>query len=321
MLNGLEPPSCCVIDPPEHAAAATPGVAGFYSAGDRPDCATASRRSPTPCSTISTVKTSLRLDRQLRLSDPHRGHRRDAGNPPRGDSLSATQLAEPGAKLLTTTAAVVAGFPDRHARRCASSNDYIDTHIRAAPSQCGADDSILSARPATTAISRPSKSGCSRRLLLGAGFITTAHAFGNAVVALVGHPDQLARLLAHPEGWPNAVEETLRYDSVAQYRRSGWPPKHFESKGTPCRRARLSSFCIAGANRDPAVFERPDDFDTTRANARDHISFGTGIHVCLGAPLARMELHIGLQALFERFPHLSPRRRTDPRTTAPCCTE
>ncbi|MGO9507535.1 MAG: cytochrome P450, partial [Mycobacterium sp.] len=65
-------------------------------------------------------------------------------------------------------------------------------------------------------------------------------------------------------------------------------------------------FLLAGgANRDPAIFERPDEFDTTRANARDHISFGTGIHVCLGAALARMELHIGLQTLFEHFPRLT----------------
>ena len=59
------------------------------------------------------------------------------------------------------------------------------------------------------------------------------------------------------------------------------------------------------ANRDPALFERPNEFDTIRGNARDHISFGTGIHACLGAPLARMELNIGLRALFERFPQLA----------------
>jgi len=62
---------------------------------------------------------------------------------------------------------------------------------------------------------------------------------------------------------------------------------------------------VGGANRDPAVFDRPEVFDTTRANARDHLSFGTGMHVCLGAALARMELHIGLQSLFERFPRLT----------------
>lgn len=65
-------------------------------------------------------------------------------------------------------------------------------------------------------------------------------------------------------------------------------------------------FLLAGgANRDPAVFEHPATFDTTRANAREHISFGTGVHACLGATLARMELHIGLQSLFEHFPQLA----------------
>ena len=59
---------------------------------------------------------------------------------------------------------------------------------------------------------------------------------------------------------------------------------------------------LGGANRDPAVFEHPDALDITRANAREHLSFSTGIHVCLGATLARMELRIGLQSLFERFP-------------------
>ncbi len=58
---------------------------------------------------------------------------------------------------------------------------------------------------------------------------------------------------------------------------------------------------VGGANRDPAVFDRPQVFDTTRGNAREHISIGTGMHVCLGAALACMDLHIGLQSLFERF--------------------
>jgi cytochrome P450 len=60
-----------------------------------------------------------------------------------------------------------------------------------------------------------------------------------------------------------------------------------------------------GANRDPAVVEHPGAFDITRANAREHLSFSTGIHVCLGATLARMELRIGLQSLFDRFPRLT----------------
>ena len=65
---------------------------------------------------------------------------------------------------------------------------------------------------------------------------------------------------------------------------------------------------MGGANRDPAVFESPDSFETTRANAREHISFGTGVHTCSGAALARMELHIGLQLLFEHVPRTDPGR-------------
>lgn len=140
-------------------------------------------------------------------------------------------------------------------------------------------------------------------LLVSAGFITTADAFGNAVVALVDHRDQLARLLAHPEGWPNAVEETLRYDCVVQ---GGVrvATQTLQIDGHTVQEGSTVFLLITGANRDPAIFDRPDEFDISRANARDHISFGTGIHVCLGAPLARMELHTGLQALFERFPEL-----------------
>jgi len=73
--------------------------------------------------------------------------------------------------------------------------------------------------------------------------------------------------------------------------------------GHTVRKGSAVVLLIGGANRDPAVFERPDEFDTARANARDHISFGTGIHVCLGAPLARMELHIGLQTLLNVSPN------------------
>jgi cytochrome P450 len=141
-------------------------------------------------------------------------------------------------------------------------------------------------------------------LLLGAGFITTTHVFGKAVVTLVRHPDQLDRLQANPEGWPNAVEEMLRYDTAIQWgARVATETLDIEDHTVYAGQAIL--LLLGGANRDPALFERPDEFDTTRVNAREHVSFGTGIHVCLGAALARMELHIGLQSLFERFPQLT----------------
>ena len=76
-------------------------------------------------------------------------------------------------------------------------------------------------------------------------------------------------------------------------------------EGHTIRAGQMVYLLVGGANRDPVVFDRPEVFDTTRANAHEHLSFGTGKHVCLGAALARMELHIGLQSLFERFPRLT----------------
>jgi cytochrome P450 len=140
--------------------------------------------------------------------------------------------------------------------------------------------------------------------LLGAGFVTTSHVLGKAVVALVRHPDQLAALCANPEGWPNAVEEILRYDTTGQVV-PRIASEDVDIHGYPIQAGESMFLLVGGANRDPAIFENPDAFDTTRANAREHISFGTGVHACLGAALARMELHIGLQSLFERFPRLT----------------
>ncbi|MEE3066455.1 MAG: cytochrome P450 [Actinomycetota bacterium] len=140
-------------------------------------------------------------------------------------------------------------------------------------------------------------------LLLGAGFITTTHVMGKAIVTLLQHPDQLDRLRTNPEGWPNAVEEMLRYETAVQ-----WgvrvATEALDLDGYPVAAGQAILLLLGGANRDPAVFERPGEFDITRANAREHVSFGSGIHVCLGATLARMELHIGLQSLFARFPDL-----------------
>ena len=141
-------------------------------------------------------------------------------------------------------------------------------------------------------------------LLLGAGFITTNHVMSKAIVALTRHPDQLAALSVGPDGWPNAVEEILRYDTAGQVV-PRIATEDLDVHGYSVRRDEPLFLLAGGANRDPAVFADPNAFDVTRANAREHISFSTGIHVCLGATLARMELHIGLQSLFERYPQLT----------------
>jgi cytochrome P450 len=141
-------------------------------------------------------------------------------------------------------------------------------------------------------------------LLFGAGFITTTHILGKAVIALTRHPDQLAALRAEPEGWPNAVEEILRYDTPVQFV-PRVAAEDVDIEGYSIRAGEAVFVMYGGANRDPAVFDNPNAFDITRANAREHLTFGTGVHTCLGAALGRMEVQIGLQTLFERFPQLS----------------
>jgi cytochrome P450 len=140
-------------------------------------------------------------------------------------------------------------------------------------------------------------------LVLAAGFETTVNLLGNGVKLLVEHPDQLAALLADPTGWPNAVEEVLRFDPpVLLTGRTAMRDTEIAGKVVP--KGGLITTLLAGANRDPQVFDSPERFDVTRPNAKDHVSFSAGRHFCLGAALARMEGEVGLRALFERYPDL-----------------
>ena len=140
-------------------------------------------------------------------------------------------------------------------------------------------------------------------LLLGAGFETTVNLLGNAVVLLDAHRDQRNALLADPTGWPNAVEEVLRFDSPVQI--TGRTVRaDTELAGVPVRPGSRVTMLLGAANRDPDVFADPGRFDIGRANARDHLSFSAGIHYCVGAGLARMEAAVALRALTERFPGL-----------------
>jgi cytochrome P450 len=150
-------------------------------------------------------------------------------------------------------------------------------------------------------------------LVLAAGFETTVNLLGNGVALLDGHPDQLELLRSRPQLWPNAVDEVLRYDPpvLLTGRSAG---RDTEVAGTVITRGTLVTTLLAAANRDPTVFDRPGEFDVTRANAKDHVSFSAGRHFCLGAALARMEGEVGLRLLFDRYPHLhrlpGARRRT-----------
>ncbi len=118
----------------------------------------------------------------------------------------------------------------------------------------------------------------------------------------MNHPDQLAALRANPGLIAPAIEECLRYDTSLQRNRR-IVADDFEFGGQPLRKGQFVMQVIGAANRDPEVFPEPDRFDITRS-PNPHIAFGRGIHFCLGAPLARIEAPIALNALIQRFPNL-----------------
>ncbi|MGF1503889.1 MAG: cytochrome P450 [Anaerolineae bacterium] len=140
-------------------------------------------------------------------------------------------------------------------------------------------------------------------LLLAAGHETTVNLIGNGVITLLDHPDQLERLRAEPERWPDAIEEILRYQGPVENTLSRWALEDIPWDGVTIRRGDTVMVSVMAANRAPAVFQEPDRFDITR-EPNKHIAFGNGIHYCLGAPLARLEGTIALQTLFERLPDL-----------------
>ena len=137
------------------------------------------------------------------------------------------------------------------------------------------------------------------RLLLVAGNETTTNLIGNGMLALLRHPDQLERLRADPSLIPAAVEELLRFDSPVQTDFRG-AVRDCEVNGFPVRQGQGVITLLGAANRDPETFEHPDRLDVGRAGG-NHLSFGRGIHHCLGAPLARLEGRIVLETLLERF--------------------
>ncbi|MEZ0577598.1 cytochrome P450 [Nocardioides sp. MH1] len=151
-------------------------------------------------------------------------------------------------------------------------------------------------------------------LVLGAGFETTVNLIGNAVALLDAHPDQLAWLRDHPEGWGNAVEEVLRFDAPVQLTMRA-ATRDTVVAGEPVARDEAVLVYLGGANRDPAVFDEPDRFDVRRPNAADHIGFSAGVHFCLGASLARLEAAVALRALYERCPDLHVVGRPERRGT------
>jgi cytochrome P450 len=149
-------------------------------------------------------------------------------------------------------------------------------------------------------------------VLLNAGHEATVNTLGNGVLALLRHPEQWAALVEGSVETATAVEELIRWDPPLQLFERWVLEDGVEIAGEQVPRGEKVALLFGSANRDPRVFPEPDAFDVSRANAAEHIGFGGGIHVCIGAPLARIELAAALGALAERAPGLSvaeePRR-------------
>lgn len=139
-------------------------------------------------------------------------------------------------------------------------------------------------------------------LVLFAGHETTTNLIGNAVNALLEHPEQLEVLRREPATVVSAVEEVLRFDSPVQ-RQMRLTSEDIEVGGQRIPKGETVVLMIGSANRDPAQFPEPDRLDVRRQENR-HLTFGMGAHFCLGAPLGRLEAQLALGTLLRRFPDL-----------------
>ncbi|GAA4237179.1 cytochrome P450 [Streptosporangium album] len=140
-------------------------------------------------------------------------------------------------------------------------------------------------------------------LLLLAGHETTSNMLGLGTLALLRNPDQLELLRKEPERIDAAVEELLRWLSIVHSGTAKLTTTEVELAGHTIGPGELVMCALPTANRDPALMPDPDAFDITRG-APGHVAFGHGVHHCLGAPLARMEMRIAFPALLQRFPEL-----------------
>jgi cytochrome P450 len=212
-----------------------------------------------------------------------------------GSALGGIRSLRHARQLMATEAPLVELFESLFELRRREPRDDIVSRLVAA-----ADDQIKPAEMMPICL-----------LLLVAGFETTVNLIGNSVLALLSHPEQWRALCADPDGMAEkAVEETLRFDSPVQVT-SRFALQPLELEGKALGENQTVNVLIGGANRDPAVYEKPDTFDLNRAAAVGHLAFSGGIHYCPGQPLARLEAAIALRALAERMPGLA---RTGPVT-------
>lgn len=192
-------------------------------------------------------------------------------------ALVAHRLRHPGEDLITD---LLATAPEPRSCRPSSGNDSADGHSHLTP-----DELVATAA-----------------LLLMAGHEATVNVLGNGVLALLRNRDQWLRLLADPTLTATAVEELIRYDSPLQlFERTA--VTDVEIGGVEIPAGQKVAALLGAAARDPGVFDDPNTLDIGR-HPNPHLGFGAGIHYCLGAPLARVEVHAALLALTRRLPEL-----------------
>ncbi|MCC3768962.1 cytochrome P450 [Streptomyces sp. UNOC14_S4] len=141
-------------------------------------------------------------------------------------------------------------------------------------------------------------------LILFAGYENSVHLIGNAALALLDHPALMESLRTDPAGLGAAVEEFNRWDGPAPLAIRRFPLEDIEIGGVTVPAGETVLLCVASANRDPRHFAEPERLDPTRDRS-GHLGLGHGIHYCVGAPLARMEVETALAVLLERLPGLT----------------
>jgi cytochrome P450 len=176
----------------------------------------------------------------------------------------------------------------------------------------GADSSLLAAASGAGTLSHDEVVSNAAVLMFG-GIETTEGMIANAILHLLSNSDQLALVEADRSLLANAVEESLRLEPAAAVV-DRYATRDAELGGASIPRGDLVTISIAGANRDPAVFPEPDRFDVRRANAKLHVAFAQGPHVCIGMHLARLEAHTALARVLHRLPglRLDPERPASP---------
>ncbi len=150
-------------------------------------------------------------------------------------------------------------------------------------------------------------------VLLNAGHEASVNTLGNGMLAFARHPDQWQRVVDGTVPAQPAGEEMIRFDPPLQLFERWVLTDDFAVGDVPIPRGAKIALLFGSANRDPRVFDRPDEFDVARENAVQHIGFGGGIHVCIGAPLARIELEASLETLRRSWPDF--RLAEEPRRT------